>query len=289
MKAMIQASRGQGLRQTGLSLVELLVSMVIGLTVVGAALAMYVSSGYSSRGGSALSQMTEDASIALSLLRSQVAMAGYSTPTGINAADGSMVKKYNGQRAIFGCSGGPADDKPSADLTAGNCNNTAATPDSIVVSYEADTTNTVPGSTAPTVPTDCVGTGLTAAGGFFLAQNRYFVNNSTLNCQGNSTSAPLVDNIVDMKVSYGVAGTLAGGLVTNKVAERYMTAAQIGDAAEPLWNQVTSARICIVVRSETAVLDVAAPYFNCAGTSTQTTDRHLYRAFTTTVVLQNRI
>jgi type IV pilus assembly protein PilW len=53
---------------------------------------------------------------------------------------------------------------------------------------------------------------------------------------------------------------------------------------------VTSARICIVVSSDTPVLDAPAPpYLGCSGETVTPTDKRLYRAFTTTVVLQNRI
>ncbi|WP_374318368.1 PilW family protein [Aquabacterium sp.] len=280
--------------QSGISLVEMLVSMVVGLVVVGAGLAMYVSSGFASKGSTALSQMTEDASIALSLLRSQVAMAGYSNPTGINS-DGLLTKNYTGI-AIFGCDGGPTAATANGGLASMVCNGGAAA-DSIVTLYEADTSNTV--ATSSGAPTDCLGSGLTASGGYYLAENRFFVSNNTLSClgNGNTTSQPLVDNVVDMQITYGVADTTTVGstTVTGGVAKRYMSATDIIDTASVApttaakWGQVTSVRICIVVRSEDQILDSAASYYNCAGTATTPADKRLYRAFTTTVTLQNRI
>lgn len=275
------------LRQHGFSLVELIVAMVIGLTVVGAALAMYVSSGFSGRGSNATSQMTEDANIALSLLRSQIAMAGYSAPTSADAS-GQLVKAYSG-RAIFGCKGGTSDNASALDTMV--CANDGS-PDSIVVLYQADVRNTVPTTDATPLPTDCLGTGLdevSPAGGtpHFVAENRYYVNGTNLSCRGNGggNPQPLVENVTDLKFSYGVAGTTKG------LATRYLTAQEVSGnqgASSPLWSQVTSVRICLEIRSETQVLDEDTGYTKCDG-SAGTADKFLHRAFTTTVVLQNRI
>lgn len=280
-------------QQTGLSLVELIVAMVIGLTVVGAALSMYISSGFTSRGSSALSQMTEDASIALSLLRSQVAMAGYGRPIGVNMSTNALVKEYTGE-AIFGCTGGPTAETKGSPLNSVTCTNNGAQPDSITVLYQADVNNTVPTTATPPRPTDCLGNSFAARGGLDIAENRYYVDSNTLVCLGNGNASPqpLVENIQDMKILYGVAD--ATGAASNGVAERYLTAQQIAGTTVPalgstLWTRVTSARICIVVRSETQVLDEVTNYFGCDGQPQTPPDRRLYRAFTTTVVLQNRL
>lgn len=289
MKPLTQQMRGRPGRQAGLTLVELIIAMVIGLTVVGAGLAMYVSSGFSSRGGSALSQMTEDASIALSLLRSQVAMAGYSKATGSNA-DG-IIKEYNGD-VIFGCTGG-ATSRVTDALSAMTCSGDDDLPDSLVVLYQADISNTVPDSSNQ--PTDCLGNPVPVVSGLRIAENRYYLSGTTLNCKGNGHTIPqpLVENVVEMKISYGVAGTRLAGTteVTDNVATKYATAKQISGTeglAAARWKQVTSARICIVIRSDTPVLDEPTPYTGCTRSVTPT-DKYLYRAFTTTVVLQNRI
>ncbi|WP_230178916.1 PilW family protein [Aquabacterium sp. CECT 9606] len=290
---MLRQFPSQRKQQTGLSLVELIVAMVIGLTVVGAALAMYVSSGYSSRGSSALSQMTEDASIALGLLRSQVAMAGYGKPIAVNLTTNALVKEYTGE-AIFGCTGGPTADTQASPLNSVACTNNAAQPDSITVLYQADINNTVPTTATPPRPTDCLGNAFAPRGGLDIAENRYYVASNTLMCLGNGNAIPqpLVENIQDIKILYGVAR--ATGPTSNGVAERYLTAQEITGTALPalssaLWTRVTSARICVVVRSDAQVLDEVTNYFGCDGQPETPADRRLYRAFTTTVVLQNRL
>lgn len=283
-------------RQAGLTLVELLVAMVIGLTVISAGLSLYVSSGQASRASHALAQMSEDASLALSLLRTQVAMAGYSQATGIHS-NGLLSKAYTGL-AVFGCTGGATAATASQNgLDQVVCQDSTSTPDFLVVRYEADARNTV--ATSAGIPTDCLGNGTPQPdGSYHLADNRYFVKDHTLSCLGNghTTAQPLVDNIVDMAITYGVAGTTTQGsqTVSSGAAVTYLTAQEISgtatpDAHSPTWNQVTSVRICLLIRSEQEVLDEALSYDDCSGTATPAKDKRLYRAFVTTVTLQNRI
>src|SRR3954470_22957219 len=66
-------------RQAGFTLVEVMVSLVIGLAVVSALIAAYVASFQSGRHNDAMVQMTEDATLALTVMRQQVAQAGFST------------------------------------------------------------------------------------------------------------------------------------------------------------------------------------------------------------------
>jgi hypothetical protein len=50
-----------------------------------------------------------------------------------------------------------------------------------------------------------------------------------------------------------------------------------------------SARICLLVASEDEVLDNATDYVDCGGDTQTPGDRRLYRAFTQTIVLHNRM
>lgn len=293
-------------RQTGLTLVELMVALVVGLAVIVAALSTYLSSGSSSRINSQITQMSEDANAALSLLRTHIAMAGYSHPTGLTAT-GELSKYYNG-KAIFGCQNGLDNTSTgnyigpnNAILTCNSGNPSSA--ETLIVLYEADASNTIPTSTG--AGSDCLGNtaALMADGTTYLAENRFFLNSSgSLSCLGNGNKfpQPVVDNIADFSVLYGVAGTdsSSGTSVPLKVAQQYLTASQVGDMATGMWNQVVSVRICVVVRSEDDALDAPmTSYTDCHGQQqTPTTwgtpakpDRRSYRRFTSTVALKNRI
>lgn len=293
--------------QTGLTLIELMVAMVVGLAVISAGLAMYTTSGFASRGTSALAQMGEDATLALGLMRNHVAMAGYSQFK--PGSSGAGVDKFYTGLPVFGCRNGVdattqdnhINDADAAKRTITCGTSAASTSDTLIVMYEADGDNTIPtssGATTPNAPTDCLGaaairlTDTALARDYFVAENRFFIDaNGSLAClgTGNAGSQPLVDNVTQMRVWYGVAEPDPTSGAPGTFAQRYLAANQMGDQSNANWTRVVSARICLVIRSKEAVLDTSAPYINCEGTSTPTTDRRLYRAFTTTVVLNNRI
>lgn len=276
-------------RQMGFSLIELMIAMVIGLVVIGAVIASYLGSGVSGRHGQALSQITEDAGIALNVLRSGINMVGYGAPTGIDAVSGRFTKNYVGP-GLFGCDSGLVD--PSLAIDALTCD-AAGDIDSIAVAYEADEYNSVVNNDVDKVPLDCLGNTLDKGGNpYYLNYSRFYVSGDQLFCRGPGNDAPaaLVDNVVDMQVRYGVSSRVEGSPDTYGVA-RYMTAADMGAVAGSAdWTNAVSVRICVVIRSAENVLDQSTKYQGCAGEVTpDATDRRMYRAFTTTVVLQNRL
>lgn len=287
-------SGSQRARSRGFSLVELMIAMTIGMVVVITVMVALLSSGLSGKHASALGQMTEDASVALNVLRSQIAMAGYTKPYGVNATTGKFNRTYSGT-AIFGCDKGFVDPATTGTPT---CTTGTTVPDSIAIYYEADTSNTIESSSS--LPTDCLGTNLTqtAAAGpvpaYFLAENRFYLDNVTkggktvpeIFCRGNGkvagtavAGAAMVSNVSDMQFLYGTA--TAGTTQVND----YKSASAITD-----WSTVISVRACVVVRSADNVMDEVTTYQGCNGSVTPAAgDRRMYRAFTTTVVLHNRI
>jgi type IV pilus assembly protein PilW len=277
-------------RQRGLSLVELLVGLTLGLTVIAAALALYLSSGHAYRSTQATTQMTEDASVALAILRAQIALAGYGNPTGLDS-QGQITRAFTGP-GLFGCTGGitpTSIGQPQLQHIA--CHDDPDQPDALVVRYEADPRNTL--ATATGTPTDCLGNSTPLVDGtYHLADNRYFVHDHTLSCRGNghSVSQPLVDHIVDLDLRYGIATPAASD--PDALTLRYLTAQEVSGtatppSASPLWRQVKAVRLCLVIRSELEVQDSAMSYTDCQGLTQTAPDRRLYRAFHTTVSLPN--
>lgn len=265
-------------REQGFSLVELMISMVIGMVVVGAVFAAYLGMGTSSRANRAMAQMTEDVSLAMNILRSHIAMAGYASPVGVN--NGKFVKSYMGP-AVRGCQS----DFTNLDVGIDVLTCSGVGEDSIAVAYEADARNAV--LSAGNVPLDCLGNEVPIVGGVRLSYSRFFISNGQLFCRGpgNNNAAALVENIVDMKIWYGVAA--GGGGAANQAA--YYT--RVGNPPTMNANDfenVVSTRICIVVSSENEVLDNVTDYIDCEGNAVTPADRKLYRAFTSTIVLQNR-
>lgn len=278
-------------REAGFSLIELMISLVIGFVVVGAVFAAYLSGGTSGRSGRALSQVTEDASIALNVLRSGVNMVGYGKPTGFDTTKSRFTKDYT-KAGLFGCDGEFTDLGQPIETLA--CAKGAGATDSIAVAYEADNWNSVT-SSGTSVPVNCFGDELAFVDGkYYLNYSRFYVSDNKLMCKGSTKKGetdpqPLVDNIVDLQVKYGVAVRTEGNSDTYGV-KYYADAADMGVTGSADWNNSVSVRICVVVKSAENALNEPTSYQGCKGeVKAADGDLHLYRAFTTTVVLQNRL
>jgi type IV pilus assembly protein PilW len=291
--------RQQGLpaRQHGFSLLELLIATSIGMVITVGAIAVFANSTGASKTTEAQSRMNEDAQAALSLLSREIKMAGY-----------EAAAKTPSSLGLRGCSGLFQFDANSVNDDKLKCETGGTSQShSLVVSYEADEWNTV--RSKRSLPTDCLGTEFKKNP--TPAKHSYFIDNSpssrspNLFCQGNGGSGsappqPMVDNIEDMKFSFGTASTPATNPPSGQIAgylsatdvERLATSPSQADIAIA-WNQVRTVQICIVVRSEDKNLvsdNASSIYTKCDGTQDASkTDRRLRRAFTTTVALRNRL
>ena len=220
------------------------------------------------------------------------------------------------RRFVRGCDGAFSNLTAAADIDSLTCAGTTTTlPDSIAITYEADQYNTIP--TSGGTPTDCLGGSLpvitasmpvvsgtgtvTSSVTYYKADNRFYIGtssaivNPSLYCKGNGTPSPqpMVENVEDMQITYGTLNTtgtstgVAGYLEANEITSVANLAALANDAAR--WKKVITARICIVVRSETTVVSDAssAKYLNCQGSLVASPDLRLRKAYSTTVELRN--
>lgn len=264
--------------QQGLSLVELMVALTIGLFLMGAVGIIYVNTATTSRGSTLESQMNEDAALALELLQQQIRLAGFSN------VDASGSRLFRGQ-AIRGCDGDPdasdvgsAFDENDADFSALACNDGDTRPDAFAVRYEASLLNSQAVNDAGVQrPGNCAHEGITAwnalaegassATAMLLADNRYYIQGEdadenadtpdvpTLYCQGRTgtgfgTATALIPNIEDMQVQYAVTALpTEGNPIPHQVAG-YVDAnhAALGDTAAN-WSRVAAIRICLLARS----------------------------------------
>ena len=206
------------------------------------------------------------------------------------------------------------------------CKDQTADSDSLAVSYEADLFNTIP-TALGNWPSDCLGNKLSAITAklptpvlnvtqdviYAVAVNRFNLGVSTsqvpsLYCKGSglnvdgsvSTPKPLVENIEDMQFSYGAVrsstaaedvglAVMAGYLTAHEIITQVNMAALANDAER--WAKVVTVRICILARSDGAVVADAASarYLKCDGTlETNPPDLRLRHAYHATVALRNR-
>ncbi|NMM28349.1 MAG: prepilin-type N-terminal cleavage/methylation domain-containing protein [Glaciimonas sp.] len=201
----------------GFSLIELMISLTIGLIITVAVFSAYIGASGASRMAEAQGRMNEDAQAALIILSQQLRMAGNNpdqasrvddvdptlansvrssrhnpvylpTPTYAGFALSPAAATLSSYR-IRGCDGTFSNITTSTNLDNLTC--AAGTTDSIAVSYEADIFNTLP---AGGIPTDCLGQGLsqitatlpTLVGGatvnanvtYYVAENRFYIDTS---------------------------------------------------------------------------------------------------------------
>ena len=238
----------------GFSLVELMVSLTIGLVISIAAMSAYLGSANASRVSAAQARMDEDGQTALKFLSQQIRLAGANPVQNGRALDyrrnpvfsttyvGGTSTAYTTTLPTFtpaytlsafsirGCDGTFTNLASATNLDGLTCAGTASTsPDSIAVSYEADAYNTIKTSTG--AATDCLGSALTTVttsvalvATFAVADNRFYIDSSTagvpsLYCKGiaTTTAQPIVENVEDMQFKYGSVSATAT-LTTDTIA-----------------------------------------------------------------------
>ncbi|UJW83585.1 PilW family protein [Hydrogenophaga sp. SL48] len=306
----LSTSRRPGARaQRGLSLVELMVAMTIGLFLMGAVGVIYVNTSTTSRSSTLESQMNEDAALALELLQQQIRLTGFSN------VDNSGARLFPG-RAVRGCDGGFTDNAAGTAFEALACDATGSGPDAIAVRYEASLLNSqfVTDATGVRSPGNCAHEGITAwdasaegaasATPLSLADNRYYIANDadgtpSLFCQGRTGSGfgnatALIPNIEDLQVQYAVtAAPTAGNPLPHQVAGYVGADHAVLGATATNWSRVAALRICILARTarpaptgDNSINDLGS-YIDCDGTEQTATDRFLRRAYVTTIQLRN--
>jgi type IV pilus assembly protein PilW len=309
-------------RFRGVTLIEIMISMAIGLVVVGAVIVSFISSGKAGRYQTALSQMNQDAQIGLSMLAREVQLAGYSSPAGLtnNAAAGgtpNFIVSYNvtwggTNTFIYGCDGTRGTSTfadPTATQLACGASVTPTTSGFGVV-YEADLLNTVKiGAAGAEKPSDCLGNGLDPIGTatFAIARNRYYVapgpsGRPELYCASSFNAGartPLLENVEDMQVWYGtwvatprqVGRYAKAGINTTASTVNFQNTATPGE-----WNRVISVRICLLMRSAEPVFNETVvatgnedtlTYLDCDSVTQTSSDRYLRRAYFTTATLRS--
>ena len=294
--------------QRGLSLVELMVAMTIGLFLMGAVVIIYINTSTTSRSSTQESQMNEDATLALEVLQQQIRLAGFSN------VDAAGARLFPG-RAVFGCEGTPSSssDTPFSSLA---CGSGGSAPDALAVRYEATTLNSQPVTSAAgvTLPGNCANEGISAwnasaegaasATPITLADNRYFIMNDTdgtpsLFCRGRTgagfgADTALIPNIEDMQIQYAITALpTTNNPIPHQVAG-YVAAddATLGAAAGN-WSRVAAIRICLLARTAQTIptgdnsTNDLGSYVDCNGVVQTRNDRRLRRAYVTTIQLRN--
>ncbi|MBT2325627.1 PilW family protein [Variovorax paradoxus] len=304
----IKHSPGLGPQQ-GRTLLELLISITIGLVILGALIAIYLSTHSSSRQSAAISRLNEDAGIALNLLGTQLRMAGFSPPRvhmtpGAALVNGVLVsvpdRNFVGA-GIRGCDHGfvshTADDFEKL-ACAGGTSGAAA----FAIRFEGLNPADIDSVQALLPPNeDCLNQEVTtdpmgALGvNYRLVESRFLVRvgpasgTFELSCAGNGglfAANPVMQFVEDMTVVYGVAEDGLSREVTS-----YLKAAGIDalpGSVDQRWSRVVTVSVCILMRSAEPDPAGAGSYVDCEGASKPSENGLIRRAYRSVFTLRNR-
>lgn len=288
-------------RQLGVTLIELLVSMAIGMIVIAAMVYVYAAGSSATRNAQALGQMNEDGQMALAVVTQELRNAGYNPSR-------AAVKNDLGQAglSLLACDNGfTAATLSNASMAALACNPAAtAAGAALALIYEGDTATGKLSKTAPTQMQDCIGNGVALSGvapsQFYIMQARLYVSNGGLRCRGSgdlTKDEVLAENIESMSLTFAMKDPAGANpkSVFGYLTEAGMTADGTLAAMTQLarWNKVAAVRVCVVAMSENPVLadlqqaGVTPTYKDCSGADVNIADNRMRRAYSTTVILRN--
>ena len=256
-------------QQRGLTLVELMIALALGLLLIAAVGAVYLGSNQTYRVAQDSARIQEAGRYGLDLIGRSLRQAGYAdipfAPTAAKSAfAGTPVRGVNSA-----CPSG----SPVTDI--------------VTVQYDG-----IVGEQ------DCQAENIVAND---IVQHTFFIQDATLRCDAvRNSAAPtpptacpatdagaeLLPNVEDLQIVYGIDTT--GDLSADRYTE-----------TPGNWAQVVTARLCLLVRSENEGIASSQTYFNCAGALgtaandaarfTAAADTRLRRAFVATFSLRNRI
>lgn len=258
-------------RQAGLTLVEIMVALTLGLIVLLAIGSIYLGSRQTYRVQEDNARLQEAGRYALEVVGRSIRQAG---------SDTEMT--FNPVAITVEC-------VPPA-CTAVDNNGVVAATDTLRTQFYAGREELSGGAW---ITRDCTG-GVVASGAVppNVVTNIFNLNGTDLRCDGGVGGAQtLISDVEDFQVIYGIDTT------GDQSADRYV-------AAPGNWAQVVTARICVLVRSANNGLTAAPQRFlNCAGalgtvpatlvggglTDAGAGDLRLRRSFVATYNLRNRI
>lgn len=268
--------------QHGFSLVELMITLTLGLIISGAVIQVLVSSSVTNKVNQAVAQVQESGRFIMSRL----------------SAEFYEVGRYD---QIV------ADVDTSVDIVAEAAyveNHPVALPGDFSTKTALGSVQTTSGGSDKLVVSllnheDCTGNSHGYTGREFHVVNHYFVSGSTLKCTGydgrvllgiksqsvDPITVTLLDNVESFQVQFGVSDVITS---SNGQAVTYVTADEI-DNLRALNQQVVSLRWAIMLKSyQNEVRQTQAQKYALLNeaSKTMTTD-HYYQVFSKTLALRN--
>jgi type IV pilus assembly protein PilW len=266
--------------QTGFSIISLMIASAIGIFIIGGAAKVYLDSKNTFNARSAIAATTENYRFALQDMRRTLVMAG----RGISPSDDGIdaYTDGNGDNGIrtfpaVGTSGIVSGDTASGSPWSPNPEDSSI----VAVRYAS-------GPAPCGLADNVLGTGNATITVRFLVNTEGNLICQVFQAGVELVAQPIVSGVAQMRVLYGLDSEPE---IPDGVAERYLTAKEIGDSE---WPAVVSIRIGLVVHSgddvelpnnfrpsEPETLDLLGATYTAPDTN------HVYKSASTTISLRN--
>ncbi len=204
-------------RQRGFTMVELMIALLIGLFLMGGLIGLLQSNKRAFSSQNQLSQLQDSERLAMTMLNDVIQQAGYFPDPTLNTASSTL----------------PASGSWTLGQFIVGTANAAAPGDTISVRYSTANLDGILNCTG--------GSNTTGANATYINMFSVIVNGSGVSqlvCTLNGTAYPLVKNVTNLQVLYGINNSGSGNNV-----DTYMTSAQVVAAAA--WNKVISAQVTL--------------------------------------------
>lgn len=248
--------------QRGVTLIELLVGITIGLLTIAVAMgALMVSRGVSGTVSDS-TEIQQQASYAFRVIGLQLRQAG-SVKLKLSAAKiiEDDIPSLPGEAVAFETdyTDGTNTFIVATDTLSG-LDSPGASQYKLTTGYRNYSEPVYTSATAQSVQRNCLG----GQGNPALIQSRFVLNTATneLRCDGNGQVQPIVRNVANFQVRY-LMQSAAG---TGNPNLRYVDAATVGAPGTPGWAQVFAVEVCLVLYGNEAIdLPAGSTYTDCDG------------------------
>jgi type IV pilus assembly protein PilW len=267
---MLNANSGHFRRsiQRGVTLIELLVGLSIGLLVIGVAMgALMVSRGVSGT-VSDVSAMHQQASYAMRVIGMQLRQAG-SLRLNLEPDLKTVESRYMSPvafEAITPASGTSLGFNPQTDTLSGT-----ATPVTFTTAYRKYAEPVFSSASDQTLIRNCLG-GPSDTNTDEQIQSVFSLSGTQLMCGGNGVAAqPVIQNVAAFNVQYHIQENNSTGIPKIRVVDASSVAS---------WSQVQAVEVCLeIYGTERISMPAGSTYINCAGIATDMTTQPGDRAW----------
>lgn len=263
--------------QRGVTLVELMVGISIGLLVVAVAMgALMVSRGISGSVSDA-SSIQQQAASAMRVIGLQLRQAGslYLNPNPANAASYNVSMAPVAFETMVPASGSANGFNPTTDTLSGT-----QSPVALTVGYRRYTESVHTSATAIALARNCVGLPADASDDQRV-ESVFALDGTNLRCAGNGAAAqPIAQNVANFQVRYLLQDLAEPG----NAKIRYVTA----DNVDIIWARVQAVEVCLVLfGAEPIDMPAGSTYTDCDGAAVDMTTLTAPRARRMHIMFRN--